>query len=250
MTTYRSLDALVRHRLRQWPQRPPGLGCSQEAWLRGRPSDATTASHPFLKFPGSERLRTLPDGLWLNFGGTPVEPFVDIFAIEACSSLPNLLDKRSRFAPSTQSLLAVCPVPWLLAPVMPGNTTPRWRVTGVLRHEPTLPLVLPIRDIRVMYALKQRHYEGFAGSQLPHPHEYFLPMDALTAKDAHEDPTIQAFVGRATAAANFLTAARTGRASGPARQYKSLLRPTAADAPPHPDRSPSTAAPTAPGSAP
>jgi hypothetical protein len=37
--------------------------------------------HPFLKLPGSTRWRTLPDGLWLNFGGTPVEPFVDIFGI-------------------------------------------------------------------------------------------------------------------------------------------------------------------------
>jgi hypothetical protein len=40
--------------------------------------------HPFLKLPGSTRWRTLPDGLWLNFGGTSVDPFVDIFAIEAC----------------------------------------------------------------------------------------------------------------------------------------------------------------------
>ena len=82
--------------------------------------------------PGSTRLRTLPDGLWLNFGGTIADPFVDIFAIEACSTLQNLLDKRSRFAPSTHSLLAVCPVPWLLAPAMPGDPTPRWQAIGVL----------------------------------------------------------------------------------------------------------------------
>jgi len=25
----------------------------------------------------------LPDGLWLNFGGTPAEPFVDILGIRA-----------------------------------------------------------------------------------------------------------------------------------------------------------------------
>ncbi len=208
MSTFKSLDALVRARLRQWPQRPPGLGQAPrgaDAWLRGRPIDETACLHPFLKFPGSERLRTLPDGLWLNFGGTPVEPFVDIFAIEACGSLQNLLDKRSRFAPSTQSLLAVCPVPWLLAPVMPSDPTPRWRATGVLRHEPALPLVLPVRDIRVMYALKKRHYDGFAESQVPHPHEYFLPMETLTAKDAHQDPAVCAFVARASASANFLS---------------------------------------------
>ncbi len=207
MSNFKSLDTLVKARLRQWPQRPPGLDRKpggKDAWLRGRPIDETACLHPFLKFPGSERLRTLPDGLWLNFGGTPVEPFVDIFAIEACGSLQNLLDKRSRFAPSTQSLLAVCPVPWLLAPVLEGGATPRWQATGILRHEPALPLILPVRDIRVMYALKKRHYDGFAESQVPHPHEYFLPMETLTAKGAHEDPDVRAFVGRASASANFL----------------------------------------------
>jgi hypothetical protein len=50
-------------------------------------------------FDLSNRLRTLPDGLWLNFAGTHAEPFVDIFAIEACGTLQNLLDKlrKARF---------------------------------------------------------------------------------------------------------------------------------------------------------
>jgi len=107
---YYSLDSIVQARLKNWPQRPPGLATrgGKEAWLRGRP--ASEMNNPYLKLPGSSRLRTLPDGLWLNFAGTPIEPYVDIFAVEACSTLQNLLDKRSRFAPSTQSLLAVCPL--------------------------------------------------------------------------------------------------------------------------------------------
>ena len=211
MNPYRSLDALVRARLREWPQKPPGQddgpgrkAAPDQSWLRGRPASDAQMCHPFLKLPGSDRLRTLPDGLWLNFGGTPVEPFVDIFAIEACGSLPNLLDKRSRFAPSTHSLLAVCPIPWLLAPVSAEDPTPRWRCTGIFRHEPTQQVSLPVRDIRVMYGLKQRHYDGFERSQVPHPHEFFVPMDALTAKDGHADPAMQALVARASARANFL----------------------------------------------
>lgn len=79
-----SLDALVRARLKKWPQKPPGLAERTNAggaWLRGRPSEVLGGCHPFLKLPGSDRLRTLPDGLWLNFAGSPVEPFVDIFGI-------------------------------------------------------------------------------------------------------------------------------------------------------------------------
>ncbi len=84
MPEYRTLDSLVRARLLRWPQRPPGLpplGNGQDAWLRGRPAPLSDACNPFLKVPGCERLRTLPDGLWLRFGGSAVEPFVDIIGI-------------------------------------------------------------------------------------------------------------------------------------------------------------------------
>lgn len=207
MRGFKSLDALVQTRLEQWPQRPPGLPSrpSSDAWLRGRPTETLCGALPFLKFPGSDRLRTLPDGLWLNFGGTPAEPFVDIFAVEACGSMQNLLDKRSRFAPSTQSLMAVCPVEWLLGAITFSDPTPRWNVTGVLLAPPTTPLVLPVRDIRVLYGLKAHHYEGFVESQLPHPHEYFVPMDALTNADGCNNPALRTLVGRASATANFLT---------------------------------------------
>jgi hypothetical protein len=79
-----SLDLLVKSRLKRWGQRPPGVKPrrGKESWLRGRPGeDETRVSSPFLKIPGSSRLRTLPDGLWLNFGGTFAEPFVDILGI-------------------------------------------------------------------------------------------------------------------------------------------------------------------------
>jgi hypothetical protein len=206
MASFRSLDAQVHAQLQKWPNRPPGLpaGLGRDGWLRGRPGSLKTSCPPFLKLPGSDRMRTLPDGLWLNFGGTVAEPFVDIFAIEACGTLQNLLDKRSRFAASTHSLLAFCPVPWLIAPIAPGETMLRWQATAVLSALPTVPLVLPVRDMRVMFGLKQRHYAGFAASQIPHAHEYFVPMDRLTAEDAFDDPNLRTLVGRAAISANFL----------------------------------------------
>ncbi len=82
MADSQSLDALVRTRLRAWPQRPPGLASGERPrWLRGRPTESPGVCHPFLKLPGSRTLRTLPDGLWLHFGGTQAEPFADIFGV-------------------------------------------------------------------------------------------------------------------------------------------------------------------------
>jgi len=80
----KTLDALVQTALRGWPQSPPGLaraGRGGQAWMRGRPTDVNGLYSPFLKLPGSYRMRTLPDGLWLCFGGSAVEIYVDIFGI-------------------------------------------------------------------------------------------------------------------------------------------------------------------------
>jgi hypothetical protein len=207
MATGISLDNLVRHKLRSWPQHPPGLADphmgANGAWLRGRPGDVDDVHDPFLKHPGSNRLRTVPDGLWLRFGGTENDPFVDLFAIEACSTFQNLLDKRSRFAPSMHSLLAVCPTHWLQGAVSAVNHMPRWRYTGLLRAQPAGPLTLPVRDIRVMYALRPRHYESFSASQIPHAHEFFAPITALIGPESWQHPTLRAFIARTSPRANF-----------------------------------------------
>ena len=201
----KALDTLVKQRLQRWPQRPPGTPAEDDGgtWLRARPSVELFA-HPYLKFPGTDRMRTVPDGLWLHFGTDPDDPFVDILCIEACSSLPNLLDKRARFAPSTTSLLACCPLPWLLAPFQAGDPTPRWRVIALIRAEPTGPLTLPVRDVRVLYGLKARQYDGFARTQAPQGHEYFCPMDVLTAEAGHENPHLRSLIARASVSSAFM----------------------------------------------
>lgn len=202
-----SLDVLVKSRLKGWGQCPPGVrpGRGKESWLRGRPSeDEARICNPFLKIPGSTRLRTLPDGLWLNFGGHFAEPFVDILAIEACSTIQNLLDKRSRFSPSTHSLMCVCPTEWLLAPISATDPTPRWKTTGVILHEPFNDVVVPVREMRVLYGLKNDHYKGFAQHQLPHAHEFFVPMETLMEEHSEDNPALRELIGRASVSANFL----------------------------------------------
>jgi hypothetical protein len=203
----RTLDHIIRDRLRQWPQRPPGLRpqpSGPDAWLRGRPAVQGNGHHPFLKFAGSNAFRTMPDGLWINFGGTEQEPFADIMVIEACSSMTNLLDKRSRFAPSVQSMLVVCPVAWLCSPVLPVSSIPRWRTTGLMDNPPTRSLVMPVRDMRILYGLKRAHYNEFARNLIPHAHEYFVPMDVLTDPLSVQNPELRELLARASAASSFI----------------------------------------------
>ena len=205
MVGNKALDTLVKQRLQRWPQRPPGAAAERNrgTWLRARPSVELFA-HPYLKVPGTNSMRTVPDGLWLHFGTDPADPYVDILCIEACSSFQNLLDKRSRFAPSTLSLIACCPLPWLMAPYQPGDATPRWRVIELVTAEPAGPLNLPVRDVRVLYGLKAREYDGFARSQVPQGHEYLCPMDVLTDEGGHENPHLRSLIARASASAAFM----------------------------------------------
>ena len=201
------LDNEVRRSLAAWPQRPPGLGPSQKqpgTWLRARPENGRPATQPYLKVPGSSRLRTLPDGMYLHFGNSPQEPYVDILCIEACGTVQNLMDKRARFAPSVNSLLAVCPVDWLLAPAMAGCDIPRWRLIRMILREPREPLVLPVRDARVLFGLRTKDYLGFAQTQTAQPHEFFCPMNTLIDADPNTHGPLRALIGRAALAAKFM----------------------------------------------
>ena len=228
MTGFLSLDAFFRHAMRAWPQTPPGLenadfGASG-AWLKARPCSEADPESPLLKIPGSGRMRTVPDGLWLWFGGDANDPYVDLFAIEICGGLQNLLDKRSRYAPSLHSLLITCPLAWLLSPVPGTETMLRWQATGLLDEAPTRALVLPVRDIRVLYALKPRQFHEFAGGSLAHAHELFAPIDALIGVGAWGAPAMRDFLGRAARRANFWdsTMAPQGRDEPRGRQIASF----------------------------
>jgi len=199
------LDIRARERLRAWPNDPPGLEheLGPGVWLKARPGVTDDINHPKLKLPGADRLRTVPDALWLRFGGHERDPFVDIFVIEVCGSFTNLLDKRSRFAPSMHSLLASCPVQWLQGPRARDDDTQRWQCTRLLRELPAQPMVLPVRDIRVMYALPAKLYDGFVSSQAPHAHELFIPTSALLGPESWQEPSIRALISRASIRANF-----------------------------------------------
>ena len=101
------------------------------------------------------------------------------------------------------SMLAVCSAEWLMQPVSVANPMPRWRYTGLLRRAPVVPLVLPVRDIRVMYTLLPRHYAAFAASQIPHAHEFFAPINAIIGPEGWQHPHLRAFIARTSPRANF-----------------------------------------------
>lgn len=204
---FQTMDVFVRERIRAWPQTPPGLEQAdvqgQGAWLKARPGPAQENDAPALKIPGAARMRTFPDGLWLCFGGTPGDMYVDLFAIEVCGSLQNLLDKRSRYAPSLHSLLVACPLVWLRRPVAEDDPRPRWQATGLFDRAPETAIALPVRDMRVLYALKPKQFREFAVNNIAHAHELFAPVDILVDEAGWRAPALRQFLFHAARRANF-----------------------------------------------
>ncbi len=103
-------DAVAKDTLRNWPIIASRLFRSG-VWLRLLPfpvkGESGLPTLPYLYRVGDSS-KTIPDGLYARFG----EQCVDIIAIEHCSSLQNLSDKRSRYAIGKAVSFLALPEDW------------------------------------------------------------------------------------------------------------------------------------------
>jgi hypothetical protein len=160
-------------------------------WLRARPK-LDVAPCPLLKYPGTEDFTTEPDGLYVYLAQ---ESFADVMCIEVCNNLQNLSDKRARFMPSTQSLLLRCRRPWLLESisVQHGGEHPRWEACGTFDSAPTSDITLPVRHLRILYALPAERYQECLEAEIAAPYEFYCRQDSLPT---YNSPAFQEFLKR------------------------------------------------------
>lgn len=180
-----------------WPT-PHGRG----AWLRAQPPDPSSGAGPTLTSPGATLFTTQPDGLWVWLG--PEASFADLLAIEVCGTAQNLNDKRSRYGPTTSSLLLKIPSKWLHAhvPRRGGSTDSRLTLAGLDTAAVSNDLLLPVRWTQVLYALPNDVYRKWTAEQVPGPHEYFCRHGSL---GSYTSQKMQAFLSRMTLRSHFLT---------------------------------------------
>lgn len=58
---------------------------------------------------------------------------------------------------------------------------------------------------------------GFMRDAAAHAHEFFCPMDALTAEDGAKNPALRALLARASSAANYMEVPQGPSSAGPGR---------------------------------
>jgi hypothetical protein len=197
-------DRKAKNALRSWPDSseklwPPLPIKEQPArgrWLRAQPK-SEKAVCPQLAQPGTKKLFTRPDGMWLFL--TPGE-FADIVCVESSSSIPNLNDKRSRYAHAHHSIVVRIGIEWLNEEIsFKKGSKPRWKIAGTFpagtNQVPKLPgqeeLVLPVRHLRVLYALEATDYKNVIRNLVPAAHEFFCKQNAL---ESYHAPKMQTFL--------------------------------------------------------
>lgn len=146
-------------------------------WFRARPkNNHSSAKAPSISYPRAEKFHTWPDGLWLNLGQRGV---VDVFSVEVCGSIQNLHDKRSRYSSVGGGLTIFCPKAWLLEEVTiyGRQRKPRFQHLGLSRV--STDWHLPIRYLRVLYALPDNKMKDWRENIVPASHEYFAGHSLL-----------------------------------------------------------------------
>jgi hypothetical protein len=139
-------------RTKLWPA-PEGRGF----WIQGQPKNGE-CSGPRLSSPGAKLFATQPDGLWIHFNG---HQSCDIVAIEVCGTIQNLNDKRSRYIPASHSLVLKCASAWLEEEIaiQKGGKRSRWEAAVTFNGKPSGDLSIPVRHLRVLYAIPNVIYQ-------------------------------------------------------------------------------------------
>lgn len=176
-------DRQAKSVLRQWPECPTKLFRTPKTvgyWLRAQPPDGNNAG-PTLVSPGAELFGTQPDGLWLWF--EPKLSYVDVIAVEVCRKDQNLNDKRSRYMPTNHALLARCSSAWLTAAITRQNSGKkrRWEAGGTIKNKPSFDgdIDIPVRHLRVLYALPDHLYDRWLSNVTTASYEFFCHHTSL-----------------------------------------------------------------------
>jgi hypothetical protein len=193
-------DGEAKQVLLSWPTRttlwPPPLGRGH--WLRGQPRDLDE-SGPRISSPGATLFTTQPDALWAHFNATIS---CDIVAVEVCGTIQNLNDKRSRYIPATHSLVLSCSDGWFheAISIQKGGPLPRWKAAGTFPKKPVGNPAVPIRHLRVLYAIPNALYHLWCHQHTPTGYEFFCPHSSLHTYNSQQ---MQEFLRRMSSAAQF-----------------------------------------------
>ena len=205
MPAERLQDREAKDVLLKWPTRTKSLWATPGGrgyWLQAQPKPkGDRAKTPTVSAPGAKLFTTQPDGMWVYL---KYPEFADVVAIEVCGSTQNLNDKRSRYAANVRSMVLSCPLSWLQEEVtiQRGGSASRWEACRSIDLAPVEDIRLPIRYLRVLFAIPNESYASWARNNVADGHEFFCRHSSL---DTYNSQSMQAFLRQMSYASQFRT---------------------------------------------
>jgi hypothetical protein len=163
-----------------------------------------------LRVPGTGKFSSQPDGLFIKVEWTESKmglrfPFADAVIVEACGVSQNLGDKRSKYANSTASTVVELKSSWLQHSYKirgkAGSTRKYMDRLGL----PNGDCQIPIRHMRVLYALDDQLYDAMRWEIVPAGHEYFIRYSSMSTSNS---PAFRQFTSLMSMESHFLTTSR------------------------------------------
>ena len=194
-------DKQAKKILMKWPTRPSWPQPSGKgSWVQGQPKQGN-ATGPRLSSPGAKLYTTQPDGLWVYFQG---RDSCDVVVVEVCGSVQNMNDKRVRYIPASHSVILRCASDWLIEEItiVGGGRIKRWEAAGTFGKRPRRDLDIPVRYLRVLYALPNDIYRTWGTNHVPTGYEFFCPHSAL---NSYTSQKMQRFLRQMSLASHFYT---------------------------------------------
>ncbi|MDQ1084556.1 MULTISPECIES: hypothetical protein [Microbacterium] len=142
---------------------------------------------------------TQPDGLWVFSNGGDS---CDVVGVEVCGTVQNLDDKRSRYMPSSHSIVLQLSESWCseLVPVRGGAKKSRREVPVTMAAAGSQHFSVPVRFLRVLYALPNAIYKKWVPEHTPTGYKYFCPHSSLASYNVQK---MQAFLRRMSISSQF-----------------------------------------------
>ena len=195
-------DAEAKTILRHWPERTKSLWPTPSVggfWLRALPKNGLVTC-PHLQSPGATLFTTQPDGLYLFLSE---DVYADAVSVEVCGTIQYLNDKRSRYMPSSHSIVAVCPHGWLIEQIstQKGGKSARWAACKSISKAPQTDLSFPLRHLRVLYVLANADFDGWCKNHTPTGYEFFCKHSSL---DSFTSQPMQRFLSQMSMYSHFL----------------------------------------------
>jgi hypothetical protein len=131
----------------------------------------------------------------------------DVVVVEVCGTVQNLNDKRSRYIPASHSVVLNCSMAWLKEsiPIQKGRLCPRWKASVSFGNAPRADASVPVRHLRVLYALPNDIYDKWVPEHTPTGYEFFCPHSSL---DSYNNQRMQQFLRQMSIASQFYIKAK------------------------------------------